>query len=151
MEGEKEPLMELRFYRSELPIIQRDLVVLERGVLVQIVGDIICPQLQRRIKRKAQKLPLCVSVPLHIHLHLAVFGAAEREFSSLEEIGNLFGPPPVKTFRLGSYAILQPPLTIARTSNGETRVKVNYCVYNKQNVLLWPEEEADTDESQDEL
>lgn len=92
------------------------------------------------ISRTEKKLPVVVSVRMHPTQHAIAMGTlTSRSLASDEEIQEALGIELMKTFRLGSYAVIKSPVIVSyNEKKGNTQISINYEVRSHANVLLWP-------------
>ncbi|KAL6069210.1 hypothetical protein QOT17_007747 [Balamuthia mandrillaris] len=109
--------------------------------VADIVFAALGPAIKRAIRRKPQKLPVTAAAHLHPIFHSAYFGTLEeRTLSTEQELLDVFGHYTRREFKLGSYAVMAPNVTIKFMANtAKTQMKLKYHVYNCYNVLQWPE------------
>jgi hypothetical protein len=92
------------------------------------------------VRTQTHKLPICVSVRVPPTIHAIAVGTLEPyTYETEAAITTDLGIELTKKFRLGSYAVIKPPLSVSyNKKKGKTQLYINYEVYSHANVLLWP-------------
>jgi hypothetical protein len=123
------------FPRSALPYVYEDCVVIQQAQLYRMFRNAVHAVIHKAIKRKPIPLPVKCAVHLDPILHELVLGQSDTTQLNQHQIELLLGSQR-KTFRLGSYAIVQQ-MEVKRVKE-MTRFTFRYAVFNSIGRLQWP-------------
>jgi hypothetical protein len=128
-------------WRGEVLLANGEAIQIKWSTLQRQFLEVLGPLIHTHLRRDRQKLPIRFAIPLWGVIATALQHRHQGgwNLTTAEEVRHFLGEWTTKTFSRGSYAVVEPPLTIDMViGKNVANISFHCTVYNGHGTKQWP-------------